>query len=195
MKRANYNIVGIDEVGRGSLFGPVFAGAIVLNQAAETLLLKSGLKDSKKLTFKKRALLSPLIKKHSSAWAIGEATNKEIDEFGIRDATEIAMIRALDQIQIPIDLLLVDGILPIKNWNGKQKTLIKGDDICPSISAASVIAKDSRDCLITKISEEFPGYGLQKNFGYGTKEHRNALNALGITRLHRKSFLSKIISI
>ena len=193
VNKVNDHIAGVDEVGRGSLFGPVFAAAVILNQPAESLLLAAGLKDSKKLSFKKRSLLTPLIKENSSDWGLGQASNREIDKLGIRHATELAMLRALQRISIEIDLVLVDGILPIKIWKGQQETLIAGDNICTSISAASVIAKEYRDCLIRRIGKNYPGYLLEKNFGYGTKDHRNALVKLGPTRLHRMTFLSKIL--
>ena len=194
MNNLSQNIVGVDEVGRGCLFGPVFAGAVSLSKPAEDKLIASGLKDSKQLTAKKRALLSPLIKEKAHTWGIGEASNKEIDLLGIRTATELAVVRALNKISIPIEILLVDGILPIRIWSGEQKTLIKGDCNCACISAASVIAKEARDSLLKKISKNFPGYELESNFGYGTKAHRDALRKLGITKLHRETFLSKIIN-
>ena len=187
-------IVGVDEVGRGSLFGPVFAGAVVLNKNIEKVLIKAGLKDSKKLTYRKRNMLFHIIKKNAIDWGIGQASHKEIDTLGIRRATEIAMIRALQKISEPIDMVLVDGILPISIWEKKQKTIIRGDSIYPSIAAASVIAKVYRDELVKRISKAFPNYDIYNNVGYGTKNHRQALIKLGATKLHRISFLSKIIN-
>jgi len=187
------NIAGLDEVGRGSLFGPVFAAAVILDNLSEVILRGKGLRDSKKLTSKKRAYLVPLIKKNCLAWAIGQASSREIDQIGIRDATEKAMLRALKGIKEPIEMIIVDGVLPIKDWGGPQQTLIKGDEKNMAIAAASVLAKESRDSLIKRLSKRFPEYGLDKNVGYGTKHHRKIIAQLGPTSLHRKSFLSKII--
>lgn len=188
------NIAGVDEVGRGAIFGPVFAAAVVLNTQSEEILKLLGLKDSKLLTPKKRGILDPIIKQKSYAWGIGISSANEIDKFGIRRATEKAMIRALDKINCDLDLVLVDGILPIQNWEGKQKVIKGGDNKVMSISAASVIAKEARDLHIKLIAKKFQGYFLENHVGYGTKKHREAIKKLGITNLHRKTFLSKIIA-
>ncbi len=187
------SIAGVDEVGRGCLFGPVFAGAVVLNKSAAIYLLSKGLKDSKILTPKKRAHLVPIIKASSQDWALGQASAKEIDSVGIRTATERAMIRALQRLSTPIDLVLVDGLLPLRTWSGPQKTLIRGDSLLPSIAAASVLAKEARDALLKRLAIKFSDYGLDKNMGYGTKFHRQVLLEKGPCSLHRKSFLTKII--
>ena len=186
-------IAGVDEVGRGSLFGPVFAGAVILNKKEEISLIKAGLKDSKKLSKKKIFKLAQMIKENSQAWGLGQASAREIDTIGIRPATENAMIRALQRLPQTPSLVLVDGILPIENWEGSQKTIVKGDNISPIISAASVIAKASRDQLIKRLSCDFPEYDLKNNVGYGTKHHREALKIHGSSKLHRLSFLKKII--
>ncbi len=186
-------IAGVDEVGRGSLFGPVFAGAVILNNKAAADLLKLGLKDSKLLSAKKRSALIPEIKSLSSGWALGQASSNEIDKFGIRLATEKAMIRALLKLPFPIEMVLVDGVLPIRNWKGFQKTLVRGESQSLAIAAASVLAKEARDKLIRSLSNKYPGYSLDKNVGYGTKDHRLALIKQGPTKLHRYSFLSKIL--
>ena len=187
-------IAGIDEVGKGCLFGPVFAGAVILNKSNEMTLLNAGLKDSKKLTSQKRSVLVPLIKKNSIAWAIGQASAKEIDINGIRKATEKAMIRALDKFSDQPDLILVDGILPIRSWPGKQKTQIRGESYFPSIAAASVLAKQARDELIKRLATKYSFYGLEKNKGYGTAMHRESIIKEGPSKLHRKSFLSNLKS-
>ena len=184
---------GVDEVGKGSLFGPVFAGAVLLDQNAEIALLNAGLTDSKILTSKRRALLVPLIKQEAQAWALGQASQKEIDLIGIRSATEKAMIRALEKLTKPLQMVLVDGVLPIRLWKGHQKTLVHGEKKCPAIAAASVLAKEARDALIKRLAENYPGYGLDTNVGYGSTFHRKALLEIGPASLHRKSFLSKII--
>ena len=186
-------IAGVDEVGRGCLFGPVFAGAVILDSSGTNFLVNQGLTDSKKLKKIERAKLDPLIKRNCIAWGLGQSSAKEIDEIGIREATEIAMIRALQRLSRTIDLIIVDGILPIRNWDGPQQTLVKGDSKFASISAASVIAKQSRDSLITRLAKHFPEYGLEKHVGYGTASHIQAIKKSGPSSLHRKSFLSKIL--
>ncbi len=187
-------IVGIDEVGKGSLFGPVFAGAVILGINAEAELTNEGLKDSKLLTAKRRARLVPLIQEKAQDWALGQASSREIDSMGIRKATELAMLRALQRIKNPIDTVLVDGILPIRLWEGKQKTLVHGESKSIAIAAASVLAKETRDALIKRLSNDYPEYGLKTNVGYGTKLHREVLLDLGPTPLHRQSFLTNIFS-
>ena len=185
-------IAGVDEVGKGCLFGPVFAAAVILSKANETNLLSQGLKDSKKLSPQKRKNLVPLIKKHSIAWAIGQSSAREIDSIGIRKATEKAMIRALEKFPSPPDLILVDGVLPIRLWPGEQKTQVRGESHFASIAAASVLAKEARDELIKRLAGKYSLYGLDKNKGYGTEIHRTSLVKEGATKLHRKSFLSKL---
>ena len=185
-------IAGVDEVGKGSLFGPVFAGAVILSKSNELKLLSKGLKDSKKLNSRQRNNLVPLIKENSIAWSLGQASAREIDNIGIRKATEKAMIRALDKFPSKPDLILVDGILPIRLWEGQQQTQIRGDSHFPSIAAASVLAKEARDELIKRLANKYNFYGLEKNKGYGTEIHRKNLIKIGSCRLHRKSFLSKL---
>ena len=185
-------IAGGDEVGKGSLFGPVFAGAVILSKANELKLLSKGLKDSKKLNSRQRNNLVPLIKENSIDWSLGQASAREIDTIGIRKATEKAMIRALEKFSSPPDLILVDGVLPICLWPGKQETKIRGESHFPSIAAASVLAKEARDELIRRLACKYPLYGLEKHKGYGTEIHRLNLIKVGSSRLHRKSFLSKL---
>ena len=184
-------IAGVDEVGKGCLFGPVFAGAVILSKANEIKLLNQGLRDSKKLSPHQRNNLVPLIKKNSIAWSIGQASAREIDSIGIREATEKAMLRALEKFPSPPDLILVDGILPIRLWPGKQKTQVRGESHFASIAAASVLAKETRDNLIKRLALKYSIYGLDKNKGYGTEIHRTSLLKAGASKLHRKSFLSK----
>tara|TARA_Y100001968_G_scaffold149073_1_gene136305 strand:- start:260 stop:847 length:588 start_codon:yes stop_codon:yes gene_type:complete len=185
-------IAGIDEVGKGCLFGPVFAGAVILSKENETKLLSQGLRDSKKLSPHQRFKLVPLIKKNSIAWSVGQASAREIDSVGIRQATEKAMLRALEKFSSPPDLILVDGILPIRLWAGKQKTQVRGESHFPSIAAASVLAKEARDGLIKRLASKYNVYELEKNKGYGTQIHRAKLIKVGASKLHRKSFLSKL---
>ncbi len=186
-------IAGLDEVGKGALFGPVFASAVILDPNSEQELIALGLKDSKKLTPKKRAQLVPWIQKLSRCWGIGQSSAKEIDALGIRTATEIAMIQALTNL-LPSKpkLILIDGSLPLRLWKGEQKCLIRGESKSAAIAAASVLAKESRDELIRALAKQFPGYNLHTNVGYGTDFHRKAILKLGASGLHRKSFLSKL---
>ena len=192
MSPHKYLIAGVDEVGKGCLFGPVFAAAVILSKENEMELLNQGLKDSKKLNHRQRHNLVPLIKTNSIAWTIGQASAREIDVIGIRDATEKAMLRALEKFSSPPDLILVDGILPIRLWPGKQKTQVRGESHFPSIAAASVLAKETRDELIKRLARKYNCYGLEKNKGYGTEIHRTNLIKEGATKLHRKSFISRL---
>ena len=185
-------IAGVDEVGKGCLFGPVYAAAVILSKENETKLLSQGLKDSKKLSHRQRNILVPLIKTNSIAWTIGQASAREIDVFGIRNATEKAMLRALEKFSSPPDLILVDGTLPIRFWPGKQKTQVRGESHFASIAAASVLAKEARDELIKRLARKYNCYGLEKNKGYGTEIHRTNLIKEGATKLHRKSFISRL---
>ena len=176
-------LAGVDEVGRGSLIGPVYAAAVILNKSINEKLLR----DSKSLTKNKREELDKYIKKNS-IWAIGQASTKEIEKINILHASLLAMKRAILKLNKKPSLVLIDGNkLPnLKNY--ELKYVIKGDQKIPSISAASIIAKVSRDRFIAKLSKQFNGYGWHTNSGYGTKEHLRAIKKLGITRHHRKTF-------
>ena len=182
----------MDEVGRGCLFGPVFAAAVVLETSAATALLAEGLTDSKKLSPRRRAALVPRIEALALAWSLGKASAASIDQHGIRDATEEAMLQALQQLPAVPGLVLVDGVLPLRGWPGEQVCLVRGDSRQPAIAAASVLAKQARDRLILELAASYPGYGLERHVGYGTPQHRAALLQLGPTPLHRTSFLRKL---
>ena len=184
---------GIDEVGRGCWFGPVFAGVVVLSDDAACALRQEGLTDSKALTPRRRARLVPLIEQVAEAWALGQASAREIDGHGIRAATEFAMLRALQRLPSRPDLLLVDGVLPLRLWPHPQETIVRGDSSSAAIAAASVLAKEARDALIRRLAQQFPDYGLERHAGYGTAIHRQALLTHGPTRLHRRSFLKKVL--
>ena len=188
----------MDEVGRGCWFGPVFAAAVVLPARAAGPLGAAGLTDSKALSPRRRQELVPLIKGLASGWALGQASAAEIDRHGIRLATEWAMLRALQRLRGALGgdppLVLVDGILPLRCWPGRQRCLVRGDSHSPAIAAASVIAKVARDALIGRLAERYPGYGLERHAGYGTALHRAALEQLGPTPLHRRSFLRKLLA-
>jgi len=176
-------IAGVDEVGRGSLIGPVYAAAVILNKSINKKLLK----DSKSLTKSKREILSIYIKKNS-VWSIGKASVREIEKINILQASLLAMKRAIKKLKIKPSLILIDGnkLPKIKNYN--LRSIIKGDQKIPSISAASIIAKVTRDKLITNLGKKFKGYYWDQNYGYGTKQHLKAIKNLGITSQHRKTF-------
>ena len=183
--------VGIDEVGRGAVFGPVFSAVVVLTEKNKLTLKQYGVKDSKKLTPNQRKFLLPKILLLSSDYGIGQSSASEIDKFGIRFATELSMIRALKKLKEPPSELIVDGPLLLRQWNGIQKNIISGDSKFISIASASIIAKVSRDNLMERLEKKFSGYLLFKNKGYGTREHLSIIKKNGITNLHRKSFLMK----
>ena len=175
-------IIGVDEVGRGPLAGPVISAAIVLNKEK----IPEGINDSKKLSKKKREVINEeLISQHS--FAIGIASVEEIDKINILQASLLAMKRAVLNLNIQPQTILVDGNkLPDLEYN--MYSIIKGDSKSISIAAASIIAKVYRDKLMQDLSLQYPGYYWEKNSGYGTKQHLLALNNLGVTPIHRKSF-------
>ena len=183
-------IAGVDEVGRGSLIGPVYAAAVILNKSINRKILK----DSKSLTQEKRKSLSDYIKKNS-IWAIGKASAGEIEKINILQASLLAMKRAIKNLKKKPSYVLIDGnkIPDLNNYN--LKAIVKGDQKIPSISAASIVAKVSRDQFIITLSSKNKDYHWDQNFGYGTKQHLKAIKKLGITNHHRKNFspISKIL--
>jgi len=183
--------VGIDEVGRGAIFGPVFAAVVVLTEKNKSILKQFGVTDSKKLTPKKRKLLLPKILLLSSDYGIGQSSAREIDELGIRVATELSMIRALKKLKKMPSKLMIDGSLLLRPWNGIQENIVSGDSKFISIASASIVAKVSRDNLMERLEKKYSGYLILKNKGYGTREHLSLIKKNGITKLHRKSFLKK----
>ena len=176
-------IAGVDEVGRGSLIGPVYAAAVILKKKID----KKKLKDSKKLSKKNREILDVYIRKNC-IWAIGSASLKEIEKHNILNASLLAMKRAIKKLKKKPQLVLIDGNKLPKIYNYNLKNIIKGDQKIPEISAASIVAKASRDRLISKMSIKFKKYLWDKNFGYGTKKHIRAIKKFGITKYHRKTF-------
>ena len=183
--------VGIDEVGKGAVFGPVFSAVVVLNEKSKSILKKFGVKDSKKLTPKKRKLLLPKILLLSSDYGIGQSSAREIDKLGIRVATELSMIRALKKLKEKPSNLIIDGPLLLRQWEGIQENIISGDSKFIAIASASIVAKVSRDNLMERLEKKYSGYLIFKNKGYGTREHLATIKQKGITNLHRKSFLKK----
>ena len=177
-------IAGVDEVGRGSLVGPVFAATVIFKKNVD----KKKIKDSKKLSKNKRNLLEKYIKKNS-IWTIGSASLKEIEKLNILNASLLAMERSIKKLKSKPSLIMIDGNkLPIMNGY-KLKSIVKGDQKVPEISAASIIAKVSRDRLISKMSKKFVKYCWNKNSGYGTKQHLKAIKKFGVTKHHRKTFV------
>jgi ribonuclease HII len=175
-------IAGIDEAGRGALFGPVVAAAVVLNPKRRIV----GLDDSKKLTPERRAELAPRIREHALAWAVAEIDASRIDAWNIYQASRQAMTAALQQLSIVPDYLLLDAMY--LDVQIEQKSLIKGDAKSVSIAAASILAKTHRDARMNEWDLIYSGYGLAQHKGYGTPEHLEALRRLGPTPLHRNSF-------
>ncbi len=181
-------VCGIDEAGRGPLAGPVCAAAVLLPEG----LVIDGLNDSKKLSEKKRELLFPVIQENALAFGIGFADEKEIDEINILQATFLAMHRAFDAMQRRCDYVLVDGNrMPPMPVPGE--TVVKGDAKSPSIAAASILAKVSRDRVMLEYAKQYPEYQFEKHKGYGTKAHVEALRAFGPSPIHRRTFLKKIL--
>jgi ribonuclease HII len=176
-------IAGLDEVGRGPLFGPVVAAAVILAPRCRI----DGLTDSKKLSEKKRDEFEILIRANAVAWAVAAVDVETIDRINIRRASLLAMRLAVEQLGLSPDYLLIDGIDTI-DWPCPQQSVIQGDSISLSIAAASVLAKVHRDRLLVELDSRFPGYGLASHKGYGSAEHLAALARLGPTPLHRKSF-------
>jgi len=183
--------VGIDEVGKGAVFGPVFSAVVVLTKKNRSFLKQFGVTDSKKLTPKKRKLLLSKILLLSSDYGIGQSSAREIDKLGIRVATELSMIRALKKLKEEPSEVIIDGPLLLRPWKGPQRNIVSGDSKFTAIASASIVAKVSRDNLMARLEKKYPGYLIFKNKGYGTKEHLSIIKEKGITNLHRKSFLKK----
>ncbi len=179
-------VAGVDEVGRGPWAGPVIACACILPSDFPTEILEQ-LQDSKKITAKKREILAPLICQYSD-YALGEASVKEIDTLNILQATFLAMRRAIQNLSVKPHFILVDGNHCIQDISIPQESLIKGDSLCASIAAASIVAKVHRDKIMSDLAKEFSGYGWESNAGYGTKAHQEGLAKFGVSQHHRKSF-------
>lgn len=182
-------ICGVDEAGRGPLAGPVYAAAVILPKGH----IIEGVNDSKKLSEKKREMLFDKICEECICYSIGVATEKEIDEINILQATFLAMKRAVDGLTVKPDIALIDGNrkpgLDIDEW-----TIVKGDAKSANIAAASILAKVSRDRCMLEMAEKYPQYQFEKHKGYGTKLHYEMIEKYGISEIHRKTFLKKILN-
>jgi ribonuclease HII len=183
-------VAGMDEAGRGALAGPVFVGAVIL-PPGDSFPALQGLRDSKLMPPRARLRLQPLIQRCARAWGVGSASAAEIDSLGIVVATRLAALRALEQMAVFPQFLLTDFRLELPQLDVPQAALVKGDCKCLSIAAASVLAKTARDALLCELESKYPGYGLARHKGYGTRLHRLAIQQLGCCDLHRKSFSLK----
>ncbi len=177
------HVAGVDEVGRGPLAGPVVAAAVILDPTS----IPEGLNDSKKLTAKRREALLDQIMKNAHV-SIGQASVAEIDEHNILRASHMAMVRAIAGLSLAPDHVLIDGNMVPRGLTISNETIIKGDGRSQSIAAASIVAKLWRDRHMVDLAQQFPGYGWEKNAGYGTAQHLQGLKALGVTPHHRRSF-------
>lgn len=182
-------IAGLDEAGRGALAGPVAVGAVILPSEPALLRTLRGVRDSKQMTPLQRARLTPLIQQTAVAWSLGLASPHEIDALGIVRAVLLAAQRALTRLSLPPDFILCDFGLLLPESEIPQSALVKGDRKSLTIAAASVLAKHHRDTLMRDLAAEYPGYDLHKHKGYGTAEHRAALQRLGVSAIHRRSFI------
>jgi len=176
-------VAGVDEVGRGALCGPVVAAAVVLGRRFET----SGLDDSKRLTRPQRERLAVRVRAEAREWAVGLSDPREIDRVNILQATYLAMRRAVEGLAEQPDLVLVDA-LTVPGLVVEQRAIVKGDALSVSIAAASIVAKVTRDALMRELDCRHPGYGLARNMGYASEDHRDALRRLGPSSIHRRTF-------
>ena len=197
-------VAGCDEVGRGPLAGPVVAVACLLdpnsiskNKNGESW--HSRVRDSKTINEREREKLVGLILEHTLAYGVGEVWQDEIDKFNIHNASLLAMRKATENMLSKVDsknkkiILFVDGSFKIPELNIEQKSMVKGDSLVLSISAASIIAKVHRDNIMKKLGNDFPNYGFGKHKGYGTREHKDAIKKFGVTRHHRRTFLKNFM--
>lgn len=175
-------IVGIDEVGRGCLAGPLVCGAVILKRPLK------GLKDSKLLTKTSRELLNKIIRNSEAEIGIGWVSADQLDLIGLTRATAVAMERALNQLATPYDEIIIDGNYNYLSNNPKARAVIKADETVPAVSAASIVAKVARDNYMAFLAQDYPGYGFEKHVGYGTRLHKEMIERNGVTQIHRHSF-------
>jgi ribonuclease HII len=181
-------VLGVDEVGRGALFGPVVAAAVILPVEALSILMVENINDSKKLSSSRRTKLAEKITTLALDWRIGYATTAEIDELNILQATLLAMRRAIVKLRVKPALCLIDGNQLVKNLPIPQVSIVKGDERSLNIAAASIMAKVWRDDLLQRLALKYPLYDLERNKGYGSQRHLLALQQYGPSPLHRQSF-------
>jgi ribonuclease HII len=181
-------VAGVDEVGRGALFGPVVAAAVVVTTEISEELKSLGVTDSKRLTPQRREQLVGPIKTLAIDWSIGMASIHDIDRVNILNATFLAMERAIHRLSRPPDLCLIDGNRQVPQLTLPQKTVVQGDQKHVEIAAASILAKVWRDTLMVRLDRRYPGYSLASNKGYGSGAHRRAIQELGPSPQHRRSF-------
>ena len=189
--KSKSSLVGVDEVGRGCIAGPVFAACVAIDYDELFALpdkKRALIRDSKTLSAKQREEIAPIIKAIATESYIAMVSVQKIEEYGIRDASLLAMQRAISLCQKPYDVVMVDGRDKIPEYMGKQLSVIGGDNLAYCIAAASILAKISRDRYMQKASEKFPEYQFEKHVGYGTKAHMEALATHGACPLHRKTF-------
>lgn len=188
MNKGFKTVCGVDEAGRGPLAGPVYAAAVILPVETEI----AGLNDSKKLSEKKREELFDIINDVAISVSVGTASEKEIDEINILNATFLAMKRAVEGLEISPDYAIIDGNRA-PNLEIPTETVVKGDGKVMSVAAASIIAKVSRDRFMLKMAEQYPEYQFEKHKGYGTRLHYEMIEKYGVSSIHRKSFLKKVL--
>ncbi len=181
-------VAGVDEVGRGPLAGPVVCAAVILPLEEERRIL--GIDDSKKLSAKRREELAERVKETARAISIAEVDERTIDEINILQATRLGMKKAIQGLKLAPDFVLTDGNMTL-DVAIPQRSIVRGDALVCSIGAASIVAKVYRDELMQKYAEEFPEYGFERNVGYGTKQHIEAIREFGICRIHRRTFIKK----
>ena len=188
LDRESLVVAGVDEVGRGALFGPVVAAAVILPTSALSELVEAKIKDSKQLSAYRREELAKKISNCALAWGVDSASSAEIDQINILQASLLAMKRAILKLKVKPQLCLVDGNHAIKDLSFPQQTLVKGDEKSIVIASASIVAKVWRDDLIIQLAKKYPMYDLAANKGYGTARHLQALKEYGASPLHRRSF-------
>lgn len=196
-RRGYENVAGIDEAGRGPLAGPVVAAAIIFSKnKLLNKLLEIGIRDSKLLSPKKREYLYELILEKCHAWSIGVVSEETIDEINILEASLLAMRKAVEKLEIKPDFLLIDGNHTIENYPVSQIAIPRADQYVFSVSAASILAKVTRDKMLIDFDEEYPEYGFAQHKGYGTKFHMEMLSKIGPCKIHRRSFspIKKLLS-
>ncbi len=185
-------VAGVDEVGRGPLAGPIVGAAVILKNDCATEELILGINDSKTLSRKKREELAPIIKERAVAWSIFEHSNDDIDELGIAFCNNNIFVRSVQGLSTQPEVVLTDGY-PIRGYGGRSQAVIKGDRKSASIACASIIAKVYRDDLMRELDRTYPGFGFEGNVGYGSSDHITAIRTNGPCRIHRRSFLTRIL--